>query len=146
MLTSAQNDETNVLQAIPDFHAVACVEKVDERSLAPSTRSEVATSGNATTTGSHSQLPDLGDRYRLIKKLGQGGMGAVFLAEDLHLHRSVAIKVLPPEFNLDQQAVQRFQKEVRMLSEVQHPNVANLLDSGVRGNTRFIVMELVDES
>jgi serine/threonine protein kinase/class 3 adenylate cyclase len=144
MLTSAQNDETNVLQAIPDFHAAASLEKVDERSLARSTHSEVATCENATTTDSHSQLPDLGDRYRLIKKLGQGGMGAVFLAEDLHLHRSVAIKVLPPELNLDQQAVQRFQKEVRMLSEVQHPNVANLLDSGVRGNTRFIVMELVD--
>lgn len=62
---------------------------------------------------------------------------------DLHLHRNVAIKVLLAEFNLDQQAVQRFQNEVRMLSEVQHTNVANLLDSGVCGNTRFIVMGLL---
>lgn len=89
-------------------------------------------------------VPDLGSRYRPIRKLGQGGMGAVYLCDDTQTHSKVAVKVLPSELNPDAEAVQRFQKESRLLAEVQHANVANLLDSGIIGNTRYLVMELVE--
>lgn len=91
-----------------------------------------------------SPFPDVGPRYRLSHKLGQGGMGAVYRADDLQTGHQVAVKVLPLESHPDQFTIQRFQKEARLLSEVQHTNVANLIDSGVHNQTRFLVMELVE--
>lgn len=96
------------------------------------------------TAESRNRLPDLGSRYRVIRKLGQGGMGAVFLGEEASSGRRVAIKILSLEFTADEQAIQRFRKETRLLSEVRHPNVANLLDTGVVGGIQFLVMELVE--
>lgn len=89
-------------------------------------------------------LPDLGVRYRPLRKLGQGGMGAVYLCEDTDRNVNVAVKVLPPEMIPNQDAVQRFQKETRLLAEVRHPHVANLLDVGRHGETCYLVMELVE--
>ncbi|MBI1249403.1 protein kinase [bacterium] len=90
------------------------------------------------------KLPDLGPRYRLLKKLGQGGMGSVYLGEDQESNQRVAIKTLPADTISDEMSLQRFQKEIRLLSEVNHPNIANLIDVGRQGRTCFLVMELVE--
>lgn len=91
-----------------------------------------------------SDLPDLGNRYVPLRKLGEGGMGAVYLCEDLEATQRVAVKVLPSEAVADKSAIQRFRKEARLLAEVRHPHVANLIDAGNCGSTCFLVMELVE--
>jgi Tol biopolymer transport system component/predicted Ser/Thr protein kinase len=81
--------------------------------------------------------------YRMIEKLGQGGMGEVYCAEDTNLHRHVAIKVLPDEFAHDQERLARFQREAEVLSSLNHPNIATLYGLEESDGKRFIVMELV---
>jgi serine/threonine-protein kinase len=82
--------------------------------------------------------------YRVIKKLGQGGMGEVFLAEDTNLNRHVAIKVLPDEFSHDTERLARFQREAQVLASMNHPNIATLYGLEESDGKRFIVMELVE--
>ena len=143
MLPVANNDDTNVLPAVPEIGGATYAGGFDKLVEISPAKSENVNTNRLPAASNVSPFPNLGDRYRPLKKLGQGGMGAVYLAEDRRDSCKVAIKVLPAESSLDQQAIHRFQKEMRMLSEVQHPNVANLLDSGVFENTRFIVMEVV---
>src|SRR5512136_3210406 len=82
--------------------------------------------------------------YRIIEKLGTGGMGEVYRAEDTNLHRFVAIKVLPDEFAHDAERLARFQREAEVLSSLNHPNIATLYGLEESDGKRFIVMELVD--
>ena len=89
-------------------------------------------------------LPELGDRYRVLRTLGSGGMGAVFEAVDTQAGCRVAVKMLARELTPDGPAVQRFQKEARLLGEVRHPNIANLLEIGDADGACFLVMELVE--
>ncbi|MDX2010210.1 MAG: serine/threonine-protein kinase [Myxococcaceae bacterium] len=93
-------------------------------------------------------LPEqlLSDKYRLLSRLGQGGMGYVFLAEKLHLGTRVAIKFLDPEPNADATRLKRFLQEARVAVEVNHPGAAQLLDAGhdeVTGSL-FLVFEYVE--
>ena len=83
-------------------------------------------------------------RFRLVRKLGQGGMGAVYLGEDDEGGQQVALKVLSREAVPDEQAVRRFQKEARLLAEVRHPHVTNLLEAGEANGTCYLVMEFVN--
>lgn len=85
---------------------------------------------------------DLG-QYRLLRKLGEGGMGAVYEAVHLPLDKLVAIKVLPPNRTRDQQAVSRFQRETRAAGRLAHPNIVAALDGGTLNDTQYLVMELV---
>ena len=89
-------------------------------------------------------LPDIGPRYLLTSKLGEGGMGFVYRGEDRQTARGIAVKLLSANPNTEEASSQRFQKEARLLAEVQHPHVANLLDFGEYANQYFLVMELVD--
>jgi len=85
------------------------------------------------------------DRYRLEKRLGQGGMGKVYRATDVSLDRTVAVKMLRDEFFADQQALERFRRESRLAGSFSHPNVVTVHDFGVDPNQRaFLVMELLD--
>lgn len=97
-----------------------------------------------TSSPKQEPLPYLSPRYELTRKLGQGGMGAVYLALDKESDARVAIKTLPTDTITDEYSLQRFQKEIRLLSEVHHSNIANLLDVGRHGRTCFLVMELVE--
>lgn len=83
-------------------------------------------------------------RYRLIKKIGQGGMGIVYQAEDSVLNRIVAYKVLPPSVKDHPKVLASFLREARIAASLSHPNIVAVYDAGHEGGELFIVMEFVD--
>ena len=82
--------------------------------------------------------------YRVASPLGQGGMGAVYLADDTLLGRRVALKVLPPQFAADPDRMHRFVQEAKLASALTHPNVATIFEIGQQGELRFLAMEYVE--
>lgn len=82
--------------------------------------------------------------YEIQSPLGAGGMGEVYRARDTRLDRSVAVKVLPHEFARDPAMKQRFDREARTVSTLNHPNICHLYDVGSQNGTDFLVMELLD--
>jgi serine/threonine protein kinase len=82
--------------------------------------------------------------YRIISLVGQGGMGKVYLAEDLRLRRSVALKILPAGFAANKDRIHRFEQEARAAAALNHPNIAHIYEVGEEGFTHFIAMEFVD--
>ena len=85
----------------------------------------------------------LANRYRLIEKIGMGGMAIVYRAVDLRTGHNVAVKVLRPEYNEDREFISRFQREAEAASKMTHHNIVNLLDVGMDGENRYLVMEYV---
>jgi serine/threonine protein kinase len=83
-------------------------------------------------------------RYEIRSKIGEGGMGEVYLAEDTRLHRKVALKILPTELAANKDRMRRFEQEAQAAATLNHPNIAHIYEIGESGGVNFIAMEFVD--
>jgi len=82
--------------------------------------------------------------YRIIKQLGVGGMGEVYLADDTTLDRKVALKFLPDAFTSDPERMARFEREAKLLASLNHPNIAGIYGLEQADGNRFLVLEYIE--
>lgn len=85
----------------------------------------------------------IGDRFKIIRKIGQGSRGNVYEADDIVLDEKVALKVLYPQFTSDERTIQKFKREIKIARRIKHPNVCNIYDFGIVDDLFFISMELI---
>jgi tetratricopeptide (TPR) repeat protein len=112
--------------------------------LGVSTSGKIPDGSSAAGTAAPSQPIDFGPRYRVERLLGEGGMGAVYLAYDLELDRHVALKLVRPELLSNPEALQRFKQELLLASRISHRNILRIHDLGEHKGLRFVSMSFVE--
>lgn len=140
-LMSAAEVAESIAREQQDMARISVSRSAD--SSLPAARSKTSQSRTSSGTDPLLDRPRLG-RFKLLQKLGEGGMGAVWKAEDPLDGKIVAIKVLRSELAQNDLALKRFHREARMLAEVESPYIANLLELNAEDGLQYIVMEFVD--
>src|SRR5262249_14816612 len=84
------------------------------------------------------------ENYRIVRQLGAGGMGEVYLADDIRLNRKIALKLLPPHFTVNPDRVRRFEREARAASALNHPKLVTIHQIGQSDSTHIIATDVVD--
>jgi serine/threonine protein kinase/tetratricopeptide (TPR) repeat protein len=137
---SAEAEPSKSPADVPDLAQTECLSF-------PRPRSDWSDPGIYTGSERHAELQPgivLGHRYEIVRSLGQGGMGAVYLADDREVGRPVALKVIRSELVGDPDILRRFRKELVLARGVTHPNVVRIFDLGLMNGVRFISMEYVE--
>src|SRR5690606_4488928 len=129
--------------AMDDSECHRLVQQVQQIGRQPRPKPEPSSDLAASPTAASLDLPALG-QYKLLAKLGEGGMGAVYKALHTKLDKLVALKVLPADRLQDAAAVARFEREMRAVGKLAHENIVAALDAGEIDGTHYLVMELVD--
>ena len=149
LVSQLERDPDQFLQAIrvPDTHEMAEVDPVCQQVLVriQQVGLDVTVELNAPQAAPSAAPPPLGQigPYRLLEKLGQGGMGTVYKALHIKLDKLVALKVLSADRMQDPQAVSRFEREMKAVGKLEHPHLIRAFDAGEAEGTHFLVMEYV---
>jgi len=128
-----------------DFEFKDVKERLENIKDLQSVYTSSAPPGSGGQTVVHQELsPEFKTRYQVVKKLGEGGMGTVFMANDTRLGRCVALKVIRPQFAAEERFKVRFLREARSAAAVQHPNIVQVYDAGADGDNQYIAMEYIE--
>ena len=114
------------------------------RSFHTKDESAEVTAGSKNASGAGEPLPDRIGDYRIIAKLGEGGMGAVYRAEDIKLKREVALKVMRPEIAHHPASKERFLREARAVAALKHDHIVTIFQVGEENGVPFLAMELLE--
>ena len=93
-----------------------------------------------------SQKALIGDRYRILRSVDEGGTSYIFLVQDIKLDKKYAMKLLKPELSSDAQYVRAFKKEIKLLKKLKHPNIVHLVNYGFQGSFYYYIMEYIEGS
>ena len=144
VLTTMEGEQNHLVNEVCEF---VRTERLLQEPEFEQLRSAVQYSQAETIASADVEEPlETGNRlrdYRLVKKIGEGGMGTVYQAVHIHLAKHVALKILPSDKLRSKQSVSRFRQEMRAVGKVNHPNVVSASDAGTIDGHHFLVMELI---
>lgn len=145
VILKLESDQDHAIQKLRDgLQLESLLEEPELSYLRNTVASSLADSVNAIAQEENKHSGKRLRDYRLVRKIGEGGMGTVYQAVHVHLGKSVALKILPTDKLRSKHAVERFRQEMRAVGKLNHPNVVSASDAGAVDGQHFLVMELVE--